>query len=240
MFFKKKDVFLETLISSANNLKKSTRDDCSQCKDNTLTVYGEGVISIKPDLAIVRLGVVTQGNDASKTQLENSKLTNQLLNSLYDLGIPKEGIETLQYNIVPIYDYSEPTKKLVGYKVTHIFKILVDDISKVGTVIDTSTKNGANTILGVDFSIKYPSVFYRNALEKAIINATKKAKKMSNCINVDLNMTPLLVSEEKYSTYSNYDSQKIYAANGVLTPIQEGTIDVKAFVKVIFEYKNVK
>lgn len=223
-----------------SNAKKSTRDYCSQCKDNTLTVYGEGVISTKPDLAIVRLGVVTQEDEASEAQLENSKLTNQLLNSLYDLGIPKEDIETIQYNIVPIYDYSEPTKKLVGYKVTHIFKIVVDDISKVGTVIDTSTENGANTVLGVDFSIKYPSVFYRNALEKAIINATKKAKKISNSINVDLNMTPLLISEEKYSTYSNYGSVKAYATNGVSTPIQEGTIDIKAFVKVVFEYRDIK
>ena len=223
-----------------SNVKKSTREYCSQCKDNTLKVYGEGVISTKPDLAIVRLGVVTQGNEASETQLENSKLANQLLNSLYDLGIPKENIETLQYNIVPIYDYSEPNKKLVGYSVTHIFKIVIDDISKVGTVIDTSTKNGANTILGVDFSIKYPSVLYRNALEKAIINATKKAKKMSNSINVDLNMTPLLISEESYSTYPNYGSVKGYATNGVPTPIQEGTIDVKALVTVIFEYTKFK
>ncbi|HSQ87273.1 SIMPL domain-containing protein [Romboutsia sp.] len=219
-----------------SNAKKSTRDDGCQCKENTLTVYGEGVISTKPDLAIVRLGVVTQGNEASETQLENSKLANQLLNSLYDLGIPKEDIETLQYNIIPIYDYSESTKKLVGYKVTHIFKIVVDDISKVGTVIDTSTKNGANTVLGVDFSIKYPNVFYRNALQKAIINATKKAKKMSNCMNVELNMTPLSICEERYSTYPSYDSLKVYATNGVPTPIQEGTIDIKAFVTMIYEY----
>lgn len=79
--------------------------DCTKIVNNNIKVLGKGEISIEPDSAEIILGVITENLSLSAAQEENSKVVNQIINSLNEIGISSKYMQTQDYNIRAVYDY---------------------------------------------------------------------------------------------------------------------------------------
>ena len=66
-----------------------------------MTVTGIGSLSITPDTVQIQLEVKTESKQLSQAQQENAELMAQVIESLLALGIERENIQTVSYNISP-------------------------------------------------------------------------------------------------------------------------------------------
>ena len=68
-----------------------------------MVLTGTGQIKADPDIAILRLGVQTNGEDVTKAQSDNAMISQNVLDAIKELGV--SDIKTFQYQIEKVYDY---------------------------------------------------------------------------------------------------------------------------------------
>ncbi len=161
-----------------------------------VSVQGVGEITVKPDVATINIGVETQDDDAAIAQQKNATLMDKVNKEIKALGIKEEDLQTSQYNIYKNRNYGDDTQKEY-YVVSNTLTVTVNDITKVGAVIDASTKAGANRINSIDFSVKDESIYYQQALKNAMISAKDKATTIMSTFGKKPSI-PYSVSEANY------------------------------------------
>lgn len=159
-------------------------------QSSTVEVVGEGTVTAAPDRAEIVLGAVTEGLDLNKIQNENSKVISNVIQSLLQLAIPREKIQTTDYRIDIQYDYKDGKQIFTGYKVTHLLQIINDKIAQTGNIVDTAVANGANEVTGIRFTMIQPESYEFQALSLAIHNARQKALTITHTLGTTLASTP--------------------------------------------------
>lgn len=229
---------VEENLNSPNSYRSENYRE--QDKNYTIKVGGSGSVTAEPDQALIYLGVVVEDKTVQNAQEENTAISNQILDGLKKIGINEDNIETTDYTIRPIYDYSDGKKTFKGYEVKHIFKITVKDISKVGLLVDVAVQNGANIINKIEFTVSNPELYYEEALKKAVINAREKAEVIAETMGVKIDKIPLRVVEKGRGIEPKYFNVPKLAANGSIPPIQEGEVKISALVTSLFQYGPLK
>jgi len=161
---------------------------------NVLIVSGNGFATADPDRVKLQLAVVTEAVTADLASSDNADQFNAVLTTLLDEGIPREQIETVQYSIYPVYDYSERTRTLIGYRVYHGVSVTIisgenDELGVVaGNLIDLVVESGVNQITGIQFDIsEETTVVMRNeALQNAVVDARTKADTLAESLDVTI------------------------------------------------------
>lgn len=207
---------------------------------NSVTVSGEGVITIKPDIAYVQLGVNTKDSDANVAQNQNKDLMAAVIAALMAQGITDDDLTTVQYNIYQSYDYTKPSldgqNPPLIYEVHNIVKITIKDINAVGSIIDAASKAGANVVNSVAFDSTKKAEVYLDALKLAMKSAEGKATALMSTFGKKP-AEPFKVYESSYAPaplYAQYDMVKAEAA--AQTPIQSGELEIRANVSVEYQY----
>ncbi len=204
---------------------------------NVISVSATGTIKVMPDIAYVSAGVVTQDADAAKAQSDNTEAMTALFEALKGAGLTEDDIDTTNYTVYPMYDYSEGGNgRITAYEVTNTVRITVRDIKRVGEIITAAAENGANTNFSIAFTLEDEDAHYNEALTKAMEEAKAKADAIATAGGVSLGGV-LSVSEGSYS-YSpvyEYAAQPSMAADaGQETPVSAGELEVTATVSVVY------
>jgi uncharacterized protein YggE len=158
----------------------------------TINVAGLGVSTITPDMATMSFAVVKQAENASQALSDNSKALSEVINALKETGIEDRDLQTSSFSIQPIYRQFEPkdgvypTPEITGYQVSNGVTIRVRDLSKLGSVIDTSVKLGINQGGEITFSNDDTSKVTEDARKKAVQDAMAKAKTLAETAGVKL------------------------------------------------------
>mgnify|MGYP000860834018 CR=1 FL=1 len=198
---------------------------------NKITVTGVGEIKLVPDTAKIILGVETKNSDLVAAEKENSEKITTVINLLTNGGIEKNKIQTRNYSIYPVYDYSKLAAELTGYQVSNRVEFTTKDIEGLGSLISGLTASGANTFSGISFYSEENDAAYNKALELAYANAEQKAASLLG-ENADFRLIELC--EESGGNYQiMYDSYALKAERS--TTIMQGEINVTARVKAVFE-----
>lgn len=200
-----------------------------------MTVTGNGEVVTQPDYVQIQIEVRTEGKEVSAAQQENAVIMNRVIESLVALNIPREAIQTTAYTIAPNYDYIEGRQVFRGYEVQNAITVKITDISQAGTVIDTAIQNGANYVSGIQFKIANTEVYYRQALQLALIDAKKKAKSMAETMHLSLQSLPVEIVEEINAPPVVYKAVQLSEQQAV-TPIEAGMMTVNATVRVKFRF----
>lgn len=211
------------------------KDKRKQNRENLIKVNGEGTISAPPDHIEVIMGVVTENKNVTEAQQQNADKADAIINSLIQLGIPKINIQSTDYQISPIYKFEENQQILVGYRVQHLLKVLVDDIGKIGAVIDQAVQQGANIISSISFMVKNPELYYNQALQIAIKNGLQKAKTISSTLGIILSSTPVQVVEQSRIPYPP-QVKAVQYAQAAATPIEPGRLQITANVSMKYRF----
>lgn len=204
----------------------------SCCDDNTMTLIGKGRITAEPDIAVLRLGVETTGENLTTAQAENARLSQAVLQSLRQLGV--EDIKTFQYaiNRLIVFENNQSIDK--GYSVRNILEIRTDNMNQVGLLIDTAVQNGANVVDLISFEVSDTYEYYLQALNLAVINASDKAKAIAETLGIMNPPIPIRIIENETTPVP---FQTIGLREGfVSTPIEAGTHQIEASVTVVFAF----
>ena len=162
-------------------------------KNNKIILRGDGVVSVFPDLTVIRLGVVSEGENLSQLQAENGMVVSNIIQALEQIGV--DNISTLNYFIEKNYVYEDGSRIDRGYIIRNILEIKTSDMDNIGLIIDTAVANGANHVEQVLFQVFDPSVYYQEALNLAIMDAIEKARNIGETFGFKINMTPTNIME---------------------------------------------
>lgn len=212
-------------------------------REISVTAQGKAVSS--PDVAVVRVGVKTEGMKIATVAKENNEKMNAILTALKDLGIAQKDIQTINYSLNPQYDYTDKGERVFkGYALSQEIKVKIRDFAKAGDVLEKSTGLGANLVGDLQFTIDDPSLAKEAALQDAIGKAKTKAQKIS--LASGLKLKKIVNIYEDYNQYPQYSSTMgmgggealMKAIPAAVAPdIQAGEQEITANVTLVYRVK---
>lgn len=130
-----------------------------------------------PDTATFGTGVETRAKTATEALRQNSIQARAVMDRLKSLGIAEKDIQTTGINLRADYDYDQESRqnRFVGYVVSNQVSATVNDISKLGEILDAIVSSGATNLNGPTFSISDDSKLKDLARERALANAKTRA-----------------------------------------------------------------
>jgi len=204
----------------------------------TFSVSGEGKEVVVSNIAEIRIGVISEGQDLKILQKENSEKMNKIINFLKEKGIDEKDIQTENYSVSPKYDYSKSPYRIVGYTISQDLRVKVRDLSKIGEILSEAVNYGANNVSGPNFTVDDKEVYLEKAREKAIKNAKEKAEKIAKTAGFKLGE---IVGIQESGLSEPYPVT-LKAMGGAVSEnsqpqIESGSQEIKVQVSIIFEIK---
>jgi uncharacterized protein len=207
-----------------------------------LTVSGSGTARVAPDEATVRLGVVAQAQSARAAQDQVNRAANAVLDAIQKLGIKAEDVQTSGLSLSPLYSQNNrpgaesQAPRITGYQANNSVTVRMDDLTKVGPVIDAGLGAGANTLDGVDFDLRNDEAARSQALTSAARSARAKAETLAKALGLRLGEI-LEVAEGGVSITPPpvpRIARMAMAESMGSTPVSAGQVEVEASVTLRF------
>ena len=215
--------------------------------EQTISVTGSATSSSSPDTLVVILGVESEAKTANESLSKNSKSLNSVISSLSNSGISKDSIQTSNFTIYPLYEWSDVKDEqiLIGYRVSNILSIQTDKIDSAGDIIDSAVSSGANRVDNVSFQLsddklqKISDDLIADAIndakqkaEKALVPLKQKIVRVKSVVLHD-NMTPYYESPMRASFDGFAESMKS-------APILSGDEEIRTNVSVVFYISQIE
>lgn len=210
----------------------------------TLVVSGLGTVSVAPDEGKAVFAVVTTDKLLAEALDRNTDSTNKVIAALRDFGIQSEQIETSNFAVWPQYSYPRENEQdrppvIVGYQVRNEITVTVRDLTRLGKIVDTALKTGANEVVSISYEKRDSSQAVNLALKKACQQANSKAQAIAAALGVQLGrVVSVTESTSSYNPSPPFQALRAssYDAAGEV-PINPGKLQVNATVNITFELK---
>jgi len=203
----------------------------------TIAMAGHGDIKATPDSATLTAGVSVQGASAAAALAANSTRMQAVIAALKKAGIADKAIQTSQFSVSPQYAYANgQAPRLTGYQASNQVSVHVDDIGKVGTLLDALVSAGANQESSISFSIAHPEPLLAQARAGAVTDARARAETYAKAAGVSLGRI-LSISESSIATPRPimFRAMTAQAAPAPPPPIEAGETSVSADVSIVWE-----
>lgn len=209
---------------------------------NQITVTGTAKISAVPDIAVLSLGIVSEGATVNTAQKGTTDKMNNIINALKDqFKIDAKDIKTENFSVNPKYDWSSGRQNIVGYSVNQNISVKVRNFDQTGDILAKATELGANSVSGPNFMIDDTEKVKAEAREKAITQAKQKAKTLADQVGIKLGRIVNFYEggmEVPNAIYSRSDMAMGVAEMKSVTPtIEAGSQDVQLTVSISYEIK---
>jgi uncharacterized protein YggE len=196
---------------------------------NSIQASGSNTRNVRPDMAQLNIGVVTQATTAAAAADQNATTTDAVIKALQGVLATTGTIETLFYSINPRYTTSAGQQTLVGYVVTNTLKVTTNDVNRVGRLIDAGNGAGANSVSGPFYGLQNPEPEVQLALAAASRQALAHAAAIASGLGARVGG---VISAEEGSTVRPLLESAGGATTTAATPIQTGSVSVSAHVTV--------
>jgi uncharacterized protein YggE len=204
----------------------------------SVTVTGEGLVIMEPDLAEIEVGVVTDAKTAPLAGKENAAKLARVIAEMKKLLGPGDEVKTIGYSLSPNYRHPKEGGKpeITGYRASNIVRVRTGGLQKVGSLIDAATQSGANTIQRLAFTLKDEDAAKREALRNATAKAKAKAEDMARALGLKLaRVFSVVEGEQAFHPVLHRGSAELMQAQAAPTPVESGTIQVRASVTLTAE-----
>lgn len=201
---------------------------------HSITVIGQGEVFAVPDIATIQLEVNTTNERLSIAQQENAATMNNIIQTLIQMGIPRENIQTVNYSVYPKYDYVNGEQVFKGYEVANSIMVKLTDIQQVGNVIDTAVMQGANRVSNIQFSVEDVDRYKQESIVRALQNAQLKARTIAETLHLQIAPQPVRVNEVENGGQPA-PLFKATMSESAATPIEGGQISIHSTIRVQYE-----
>ena len=164
-------------------------DEAPATLPRTLTVVGQGMVNVEPDIAEATIGVQVTEADVKAASDEAEQKMEAILTALREQNIAERDIQTSGFNIFAEQPPLEPgrtTTEATVYRVSNNVSVIVRELDQVGAVLDAAIEAGANNIFGVNFSIDAAGASRSEARQEAMRSAQSKAQELAQLAGVEL------------------------------------------------------
>lgn len=197
----------------------------------TITVFGEGAVKASPDTVHTVVSVQTKGLELDIIQRQNAERMQAVMNSLIELGVAESAIQTIDYQLRPVYDYVNGEQLPRGYEVVNTIRITTNDLSKIGEIVDVAVKAGANQIGSIEFAVD-EQAYYQQALTLAMADAETKMVTIGTSLKLANRPMPIKIEEQHVSQPVAF---RALATATTVTPVASGMLTIRASLLVKYQ-----
>lgn len=208
----------------------------------TISVSGEGVHAVEPDVAVVRFGVVTRDTEPEAARRDNASAAARAMDAVRGLGIEERSIRMENLRLQPWREWNNEARRWEerGFEAVRDIVVRVEDLNRLPEVVTRVVQEGANRLNQVSYEIRDRQAAGNIALTKAVEAARAKAELMTSTLGVRLGEVRS-ISEQQYDfprpMYRN--EVALSAAMDVAAPepnaYAAGEIEVRATVHLVFD-----
>jgi uncharacterized protein len=206
-----------------------------------IVVTGEGEAALKPDLAVLSLGTLSEAATAAEALDANARTMAAVVAAVKAAGVADRDVQTAGIQISPRYEYAERSDgtqegRLVAYQVTNTVAVRVRAIERTGEIIDKAVAEGANNGGGISFSNDDPKPALAEARRRAVADAVEKARTLAEAAGVGLGR----VTEISDTVSASPPVPMMLKAAGAArdaTPVEAGENSYSVQVNMTFELK---
>jgi uncharacterized protein YggE len=195
---------------------------------------GEGVVKAAPDQAWVMLAVESRSKNPKDAQAQNAKAMTSVQERLIAAGLPKDAIRTRSYDLNLESDWVNGRQVPRGYVARNTIEVRLDDITRVGEVIDIAITNGANSVHGVRFDLKQRAALEREALKLATADARARAEAAAAGVGASIGRVVRIEEPNRVGFQPPMAMMREVAAaqdgRAVSTPVVAGEIEIRSMV----------
>jgi uncharacterized protein YggE len=145
---------------------------------NTVWVGADGKFEAEPDTVLVQFNISAQEDKQQDANQKASRAAEQVRQLLRSNGLDPKDAQVGQFSVQPVYDYKNPKRKLVAYRVDTNISIKLKDFSKVGPI----TQGLADMDATGDQSLSYLLDDMEAAKIKAVEDALPRARAAANAV----------------------------------------------------------
>ena len=201
----------------------------AQTSPGTVQATGNSSLPVKPDQATLDVSVITQGTTAQQAADANASQTTAVINALKQALGASGSVQTVSYSVYARYsNVPGQNDVIVGYTASNTVRLTTNDLTKVGSLIDTANQAGANSVGSLGFGLQDPEPYKLQALTAASKQALTHASAIASGLG---GKTGSVVSAQEGATYAPVVTSGAGAAMSV-TPVQTGTVTVTATVTI--------
>jgi len=211
--------------------------------NQALTASGIGEVALNPDVAYVFIGVRSQSENVSDALNQNNNQSQAVSNALQELGVDSADIQTSAFNIYPqqFYGPMGPTgpedQGTIMYVVENTVYVTVRDLAKLGNILDSVVRAGANSINGINFDVIDKSEAIAQARKLAIEAAKSKAQAIAADAGIELGDLIALNVYENQGPMPLYEGKYLGGAAAPSVPVSAGQMKIQVNADLIYEIK---
>jgi uncharacterized protein YggE len=203
----------------------------TQAEGPVVTTVGEASVKRTPDRAWVTVAAESRARTPKEAQTANAAVMAAVLAKLKSTGLPADALRTLGYDLQPEFDYANNRQTLRGYVARNSVEVRVDDLPKLGEILESAVGAGATNVSGVRFDVKDRDAAEREALNKAVADARARADAAAS--GAGLKVERVLRIQEQRAAAPEPRMAMMREAVGVTSgapPVVPGEIEIRAAV----------
>lgn len=205
---------------------------------SSIRVTGDARVTAKPDRVQIDVGVTTRAPQSQDAAAQNARQVDAVLAAVRKVAGPNAVLKTISYSLNPNYQFhpngGEPT--LQGFTALNVVQVTLDELGKIGAVIDAATQSGANHVQGIQFTLRDQDAVRAEALREAALRARAEADVLAAALGLKV-LRVLTVEEQspRVVPVRVYGGARAMATAAAATPVEAGTLDVTADVTLSVE-----
>lgn len=210
-------------------------------QEPVVVVSGEGIVKAPPDQAFVTIAAESRSKTPKEAQSANAAAMTAVQQKIVSAGIPKDAIRTLAYDLQLESDWVNGRQVPRGYVARNSIEVRLDDMTRVGEVIDLAVSGGATSVHNVRFDLKQRDMLEREALKRATADARARAEAAAS--GAGRSIDRVIRIEEPTGGRPMPPSpmmmmREVAAAAAPPTPVAPGELEIRATVTLTATLRN--
>lgn len=195
---------------------------------------GEGMVRATPDRARVTVTAEARDRAPRTAQEKNAQAMAAVQARLEELGIPSDAVRTTTLDLQPQYDYVDGKQRFREYVARNSIEVRLDDIARVGEIIDAAVTSGATEVSSIEFDLKKRDELEREALKQAVAEARARAEAMATAAGRAFDRIVRISDQLQADLPPPVPLRQAMRAEAVdvQTPVAPGEIEIRAQVSL--------
>lgn len=216
-----------------------------------IVIQTTGEVRVKPDLATVHAGVVSEGKTAAEALAKNTPALARLIEAVKAAGVAQGDLSTSQIALIPRMTQPSSSSssssspqpraaKIDGYEARTGITVIVRDIAKAGPLIDALIAAGANDMSGISFGLADEGKAKDQARDKAAEAARGRAEIYAKRLGVKVGELVSIVESEAEPPARPMGDVRAYrmAAAGAPVSVEPGEVTVSAALRTVWRIEK--
>src|SRR5580765_3297412 len=205
---------------------------------SVIVTRGQASVKRAPDQAWVSIAAEARAGTSAEAQRGAADAMTAVNAALGRAGLAGDAIRTTGYNLQPDLEYVNGRSRVKGYIARNQIEVRVDDLRKLGSVLDAAGSSGATSMSGLRFDIKDRATVERDALKLAVEDAMGRARALAAGAGASLGAI-VRIDEQNEPGPPVYAAMRMTtaAAGAPETPISPGELEIKGSVTLTVAIK---